>query len=107
MSQRTEKVEELIRQTAARFLQRRLESKPLVTVTRATVSDDLKQGTVFISVMPNDNEDMVLKKARALLSPLRKTLGDNMKTKNTPYLSIEIDTGEKKRQRIDEILRNT
>ena len=52
MSQRTEQVAELVREAAALFLNRESNHLSLITVTRAEISPDLKNTTVFISVYP-------------------------------------------------------
>lgn len=103
MDQRMAQVTEKLRQLAAKYFQVHTPDKPLLTVTRAEVSNDLKHATVFITVLPEEEEQKALTQARKKLSGFGTYLGNNMKTKNTPTVEIEIDVGEKKRQRIDEI----
>lgn len=107
MSQRIKKVNELLRQIAAMYFQRHIEKTPMVTVTRASASNDLKHATIFVTVYPEDDEEKGLQNAKAEQPGLQEAIGDRLETKHTPSVEIELDQGEKKRQRIDEILRNT
>jgi ribosome-binding factor A len=40
------------------------------------------------------------------LGELRKYISKNLKINPIPYLDVEIDEGEKNRQKIDELLKN-
>jgi len=102
---RNEKVANLIKELAATFLERESNNTSLVTVTGASVSSDLKLGTVFITVLPEEKEHDALDFAKRKRSELRDFVKKNLNTKSIPFLDIEIDQGEKHRQRIDELLR--
>ena len=105
MSERNEKVSNLLRELSAQFLGRENNRTSLITVTYADVSADLKKGTIFISVLPNSAEESALNFCKRKRSDLRDFIKKNMATKNIPFLDFEIDYGEKNRQRIDELLR--
>ena len=105
--ERTDKVANLIKERAAEFLQRENNRTSLITVIHATVSPDLKRATVFISVLPDDKEKTALLFAKRKRKELREYLKEHMATKTVPFVDIEIDRGEKNRQRIDELLRNS
>lgn len=105
MSERIEKVSNVLRELAAQFLGRENNRTSLITVTHADVSADLKKGTVFISVLPTSAEEAALNFCKRKRSDLRDFLKQNLSTKNIPFLDFQIDYGEKNRQRIDELLR--
>jgi len=105
MAQRNEKVANFIKERAALFFGRTQNNTSLITVTRANCSPDLKRATVFITVLPITKEEEALDFCRRQLSELREFLKENMETKVVPFLDIEIDLGEKNRQKIDELLR--
>ena len=105
MSDRTEKVANLIKEKAAFFLTRESSGSSLLTITRATVSPDLKKATVFITVLPENKEDSALFFVKRKLGELREELKKNLAMKRVPFLEAEIDKGEKNRQKIDELLR--
>lgn len=105
MSQRTDKVSNLIKELSAEFLGRTNNRTSLITVTSATTSPDLKRATVFITVLPETKEHDALEFAKRKKGELREFLKKNMATKTVPFIEIDIDKGEKSRQKIDELLR--
>jgi ribosome-binding factor A len=105
MSERNEKVANYIKELAAQFLARENNRTSLITVTSATCSPDIKKATVFITVMPESKEHAALDFVKRKRAEFREFLKKNMTTKNIPFIDIEIDLGEKHRQKIDELLR--
>jgi ribosome-binding factor A len=103
---RPEKVANYIKELTAEFLGRENNKTSLITVTNATCSPDLKRATVFITVLPTEKERLALEFAKRQRGELREFLKKHMTTKTIPFIEIEIDLGEKHRQRIDELLRN-
>lgn len=103
--ERKEKVENFIRKIAASFLGRENSRTSLVTVSRVSVSPDLRNATIFFTVLPEEKESEALEFAKRKRSDLRDLLKENMDTKNIPFVDFEIDRGEKNRQKIDELLR--
>ena len=106
MPERNEKIANHIKELAAQFLSRENNRTSLITVTSCTVSPDMKKSTIFITVLPNTKEDNVLNFIKRNLGELREFVKKNMSTKIIPFLDVEIDKGEKNRQKIDELLRN-
>ncbi len=105
MAERYEKVANHLKELTAEFLGRENNKTSLITVTSATCSPDLKRATIFITVFPTDKEKAALEFAKRKRPELREFFKKNMNAKNTPFVDIEIDLGEKKRQKIDELLR--
>jgi ribosome-binding factor A len=103
---RTEQVSNLIKELVAEYLGRENNRTSLITVTAANVSPDLKKATVFMTVLPESKEKAALEFVHRQLSDIRDHLKKNLNTKNIPFLNIEIDRGEKNRQKIDELLRS-
>ena len=103
---RSEKVANFIKERAAEFLNQLGNRTSLITVTAAACSPDLKRATVFISVLPENKEQTALEFVRRQLTELRNYLKKSMRTKNVPHLQVQIDQGEKNRQKIDDLLRN-
>ena len=104
-NRRNEKVANNIKEFAAQFLGRENNKTSLMTVTSATVSPDIKKATIFITVLPTSKENDALNFAKRKLGELREFMKKNMSIKIIPFLYIEIDQGEKNRQKIDELLR--
>jgi ribosome-binding factor A len=105
MTDRQEKISNLIRQYTAEFLIKENNNTSLITITSASISPDLKKGTIFITVLPESKEKAALDFAKRKRGEIRDYLKKNMETKIIPFIDIEIDRGEKNRQKIDELLR--
>ncbi len=86
------------------FFQRESSGASLITVTRAEVSPDMRQGTLFITVLPESKEAAALDFAKRMRTDLRKKVMKRLPVKVIPFFEIEIDYGEKNRQHIDELL---
>jgi ribosome-binding factor A len=65
----------------------------------------MKRATIFITVMPESKEKEALEFAKRKRAELRDFLKKNIEIKIIPFIDIEIDRGEKNRQKIDELLR--
>ena len=105
MSDRNEKLANLIKELSAQFLNRENNRTSLITVISCTTSPDLKRATIFITVLPDSKEHDALEFSKRKRGELREFLKKNMKTKIIPFIDIQIDRGEKHRQKIDELLR--
>lgn len=104
-SRRQTQVSETIAHRAADFFARESNRQSLVTVTRADVSPDLKNVTIFFSVLPVEKENDALHFARRNATELRNFLKQNTSLKFLPHIQFELDFGEKNRQRIDDLTR--
>jgi ribosome-binding factor A len=106
MAERNEKVANSIKELTAQFLGREANRTSLITVTSATCSPDMKRATIFITVLPNSKEKAALGFVKRNLKEMREFLKKNIPIKIIPFLDVEIDLGEKNRQKIDELLRD-
>jgi ribosome-binding factor A len=104
--ERNIKIANQIKELAAEFLGRENNRTSLITVTSCNTSPDLKKATVFITVLPDAKEHDALDFSKRKRADLRDFLKGKMKTKTIPFIDIQIDNGEKHRQKIDELLRN-
>ena len=105
MANRNEKVANQIKELSAEFLAREDNRTSLITVTGADTSPDLKRATVFITVLPDSKESSALSFVKRKRKELREFLKKKMPIKTIPFIDINIDFGEKNRQKIDELLR--
>lgn len=103
--ERNEKVANLLKKLSAQFLERENNNTSLITVTSCNVSPDLKRATIFITVFPDEKENNALGFAKRKRKEMRAYFKKNIPIKNIPFVDIEIDQGEKNRQKIDELLR--
>ena len=103
---RQQKMANLIKELGAEFLSRESNRASLITVTNCTISPDLKNATIFITVLPENKENAALGFAKRRRQEFRDHLKKTMQVKVIPFIDIEIDRGEKNRQKIDELLRD-
>jgi ribosome-binding factor A len=105
MTQRNDKMINLIKELSAQFLNRENNRTSLITVTSCTISPDLKRATIYVTVLPDSKENSALGFLKRKRGELREFLKKNMSIKIIPFLDVQIDRGEKNRQKIDELLR--
>lgn len=96
---------ETLAHQAADFFARESNRESLITVTHAEISPDLKNVTVFFTVLPEKFEEAALKFAKRSRSDFRDYLKDHARMKFLPTIDFEIDLGEKNRQLIDDLTR--
>lgn len=103
MGLRDERMKEAIRALAATFLNEESNGSSLITVTGVTLSPNGQNGTILITVLPDDKEAEALSFSRRKRSELRGMIMKKLDIAHPPFLEIDIDRGEKNRQRIDEL----
>ncbi|OGG60340.1 hypothetical protein A2765_06295 [Candidatus Kaiserbacteria bacterium RIFCSPHIGHO2_01_FULL_56_24] len=105
-SRRQNKVAEAIAHQAGEFLVRYVRGGgALITVTHADIAPDLKQVTIFVSVLPKTLEEKTLKALKRLRTDFHDYLKAKTVLRNVPTVDFAIDLGEHNRQRIDELTR--
>ncbi len=103
MSTRTEKIREILREVAAEYILREASPQSLITVTRTSVTEDGKRGTIFISVLPDSAETAALDFTNRHRRDLAHFFKTRVKGVYPPHMEFVIDKGEKMRQRLDEL----
>jgi ribosome-binding factor A len=97
---------ETIAHAAADYLARESNRQSLVTVTRADIAPNLKEVTIFLSVLPQSAEEVVLNFAKRNRTDFRNYLKEKTRLHPLPTVDFQIDYGEKNRQRIDDLTRS-
>lgn len=87
------------------FFQRESSGASLITITRCEVTADMKNGTIFITALPESKEAAALDFAKRMRSELRHYVMKRLPVKVIPFFEVEIDYGEKNRLHVDELLR--
>lgn len=103
-SERQLKINEELKKIAQDFFQRNTSGQSMITVTSADVSKDLRQATIRITVMPIEKEKAVFDFAKRMRADMRTDIKRRLPVKTIPFVEIEIDEGEKIRQKLDSIL---
>jgi ribosome-binding factor A len=103
MGDRKIKVEVALKKLAATFLDREADRTSLITVTRIDISPDFKNSKIFISVLPDKQSESALNFCKRKMTDFKKYVKDNMNIHTVPFFDVELDLGEKNRQRIEEL----
>ncbi len=101
---RDEKITNHIKELAATYIEREAGNTSMITVTRVLATPDGKKATIMISVLPEEKEKAAYGFIKRNLGDLRKYITANLRINPIPYLDVQIDAGEKNRQKIDELL---
>lgn len=105
MSERQEKVSEVVRRSAAMFIERESNHDSLISVTHVDVSPDMKNAKIFISVMPDTKAAGVVDFLTRKMKDFRQEFKKESRTNAIPFFTIEEDRGEKHRQHIEDLSR--
>jgi ribosome-binding factor A len=68
----------------------------LITVTKVTVSDDLKAATVWVSVLPQERQKLVVHGLSHAAAHIRRQVGDLVSLKQMPTVSFRLDESLKR-----------
>lgn len=106
VSIRQARVGDLIRQTVAELLQRRVKDPRVegITITGVEVSLDLKVGHVFFCVMDPDRRDEAQEGLQSAAGFLRHELKKELRLKTVPVLSFLYDESFDYGSNIDRLL---
>jgi ribosome-binding factor A len=104
-SQRQLQIEQQVLGITQDFFQRESSGASMITVTRTEIGRDMKHGTIFITVLPENKEEAAINFAKRMRSDLRHFVMKRLPVKVIPFFEVEIDYGEKNRLHIDELLR--
>ncbi len=92
MSRRTDKVNELLRREIGTTIQRDFEFPgTIVTVIEVEVTDDLKEGKVWIGIVGKMSPSQVLEKLNSRRGLIQSTVAKRVVLRNTPRLTFRLD----------------
>lgn len=105
---RTARVNEVVLETLAEELERLSDPRlGFVTLTGVEVTPDLREATVYYSVLgPSEQHEATSKALRSAGSHLRVVLGQQVRMKYLPRLSFREDPAIAAGQRVEEIIRD-
>jgi ribosome-binding factor A len=100
-------VANLIKEQAAKFIAAEANTDPMITVTRTDISPDYRQATIYITTLPEGREQDALIFLKRSGRELRRFVMKQSNLKIIPHLTFDLDVGERHRQHIDELVRET
>ena len=104
MSNRNDRLKDLLRNLAAEFLSRHSNRTSLITVTDVNLTKDAHTAIILISVFPEDKAKGALDFVKRKRKDFREFVKTNGRLKRLPRFDFDIDYGEQNRQHIDKLL---
>ena len=106
MSKRSQQVAELLRTEINKIIIKDFEPPigTLVSISEVTISDDLKNATAYISIIPQDKIGTGLKSIKKFSGHVQKEIGKHLAIRTTPRIKWELDERDLKYSAIDEAL---
>jgi ribosome-binding factor A len=103
MSQRTDRIDELLRQEIGQALERELADPGIgfVTVTDVETSPDLSHARVWVSVIgPEERRKEALAALRRAMPYVRRGLGSKIRLRRIPELEVRLDDSAERGTRV-------
>jgi len=106
MSDRIDKVNELVRQEVGKIILKEVDipSNVLLTITKAVTLPNLKESTIYISVLPKNKDRDILKELELGVYNIQKSLNRKLHMKPVPKLKFKIDKQANAEQKVYELL---
>ncbi len=106
MAQKDDKIKEIIRELAAQFFSRESNRTSMITVTGVDLYSRGGKAVILITVLPENQEETALAFAHRQLTDFKAFVQDHSRIARIPFFEVEIDKGEKNRQKLDEIAKS-
>ncbi|XOB41294.1 MAG: 30S ribosome-binding factor RbfA [Candidatus Nealsonbacteria bacterium] len=106
MSKRIKRVNQLIKQTLSKLLLKELdfEKDILITLTRVETASDLSKASVFISVMPEEKIELVLRFLNRNIYHLQQKINKKLVMKRVPKIIFRTETKTAEADRVEKLL---
>lgn len=105
LSTRQKKLIQELKKIAGDYFARETNGKALITVTNASYSPDMKNATVYITVMPEIYEEEAVGFAMRMRGELKSEIKKRLPIRTLPHVEVKLDLGEKHRQKIELLLK--
>lgn len=108
MSERTVKLNELIKRHLGEIFLKELSLKPglFLTISKVDTTPDLRYTQVFISVFPYKDSDYAIKTLSKELYSIQGSLNKKLSMRPLPRLEFKLDPTEEEADKIEKILIN-
>lgn len=106
MSERTKKVNELIKREVSQLFLRELDFPRdiLVTITRVETAANLIQSKVYVSIMPEEKSLMVLRILKNRIYDIQQKINKRLAMRPVPRIKFMEEKKTKSAERIEELL---
>jgi len=106
MSKRSSQVGDLIRTEFNKIIIKDFEAPlgTLISISEVTISNDLKNATAYVSIIPQNKLGSGLEAIKRFSSHAQKKLAKSLAIHNTPRINFKLDERDLKYNAIDEAL---
>lgn len=104
MSDRHDRVAEIIRAVSAKFIQQEANTNPLITVTNVQMAPNYRRARICVTTIPQDREADAMAFLQRNAKHLRSLIKKDTSLKYIPHIEFAIDYGERHRQHIDTLV---
>ncbi|MFA6027353.1 MAG: 30S ribosome-binding factor RbfA [Patescibacteria group bacterium] len=106
MNKRLRQINELIRNLLGQIILEEVEFPPgsLATIVRVNTAPDLKNATVFLSIIPDNKTLSTLELLNKRIGHLQHLLGEQLNFRFTPKITFRLDYTEQAAAKIDKLL---
>lgn len=106
MFQRSQRVNELLRKEIGEIFLREIDFPEgvLATITRVETSSNLIQAKVYISVLPENQNQKVLETLNKLIFTVQQKLNRNLRMRPVPRIIFCLEDRIKEADRVEELL---
>ena len=94
-----------LQEAAATFVGSISNRTSLITITRSVLAPHEDRVTFYVSVFPEDAEGPAIGFLMRKRTECKEYLKNTIRNGKIPHVEFVLDEGEKKRQRVDELLR--
>lgn len=102
-TKRDDRIIDIVKKTAAEFLQRESSRVSLITVTDVKLSKDGKIASILVTVLPEHKQPEAVAFLKRMRGEFREYFMAKVRMGRVPTFDFDIDYGEKHRQKIDEL----
>jgi ribosome-binding factor A len=106
MGQRQTTLSFTLQEIAADFVNLQSNKTSLITITNTELTKTLDKVTFFVSVFPESAEGPAIGFLMRKRGDCKQYIKSKLKTNRIPHVEFALDTGEKNRQRVDELLQS-
>lgn len=103
MSHHDEKLSSLLLHLAADFISKEAGRSTLITPLRVSLGKEAKTAVIFVGVFPDKDTDHALTYLNRVKDDFRAYIKAQSRISRLPYISFELDHGERNRQHLDEL----
>lgn len=107
MNKRVERVASTMREAVQKVILRGLadpRARGLITVTEVRITDDLKVADIYISILPEDRQELTMHAIRHAARHLRRETGELMALHELPEFNFKLDLRLKQQAAVFEAL---